>query len=88
MNEYSFGPGTLTDATGRVLGYTAPSSPDVSAPITFPAPTADWGTVVGFSVFGVYQRSTDIEIRRCRYVRQYRRRRLRLLGIDPGRIGC
>jgi hypothetical protein len=65
-----------------------------AASITLPAQTANLGTIVAFTVFfddgtgGGYPRTSPAEIRRCRYVRQYRLRGLRKAGCDAGVIGC
>jgi hypothetical protein len=92
----NFGPGTLHDAQGRLLGHVAASPPDVSDQPAFPADNpivgialaipVQWGTIicawVPFDRRG--PRSTPKEIRRFRYVRQFHRRRLRSWGADTG----
>lgn len=46
-----------------------------NATITFPAPTTDWGTIVGFTIFGL---ETEAKFaRRRRYYRQYHNRGLK-----------
>lgn len=92
----NFGPGTLHDADGRLLGHVAASPPDVSDPaasptnnpivgIAFTMPVA-WGSItcawIPFDRRG--PRATPKEIRRLRYVRQFHRRRLRSWGADTG----
>lgn len=55
--------------------------------ITFPAPTADWGTMVVFAIpiDRRTPRTTPKDIRLYRYVRHYYRRRLMQAGMDSGR---
>lgn len=82
-SEFSFGRGKLTlslhsgkevlisdDVTVSGAGYARAENG-----VTFPAPTANWGSITGVCVFGPRPKpATTKEFRRRRYERKYARR--------------